>query len=124
MNRGRSGQPDMNPQLIRGVELQRQRPVSVLLLPGRVQNSLLRHGIRTVAQLIARSQEDLMTEVRGLGATSAAVIVKALADEGLRLAVDSGYTRYPMAGGRHVMNHYAWLDSVPVPDGRIPDLIS
>ena len=110
-NREKSGQSDMNPQLIRELELHRQRPVSLLFLPGRVQNSLLRHGIRTVGQLITRSEEDLLTEVRGLGATSTAAIVIALAREGLNLAADSGYTRYPRRDGRHVVNHHAWLDS-------------
>ena len=51
---GQEWRADMNPKLIRDLELQRQRAVALLLLPGRVQNALLRHGIRTVGQLNAR----------------------------------------------------------------------
>lgn len=39
------------------------------------------------------------------------VIIAALADDGLSLAADTGYTRYPTRDGRHVANHYAWLVS-------------
>jgi DNA-directed RNA polymerase alpha subunit len=48
-------------------ELELQRPAARLFLPGRVQNALLGHGIRTVGRLITRSEEDLLTEVRAWG---------------------------------------------------------
>lgn len=103
----------MEQQLIRRAELERVRPLTGLQLPSRVENALIRHGIGSVGQLIARSQEDLLTEIRGFGTGSAAAVVEAPAREGLLLAEDAGYTRYPLKTRRHVLNHYAWLDPLP-----------
>lgn len=104
----------MELQLIRNAELKRPRPLAHLQLPARVENALLRGGIRTIGQLITRSREDLVTEIRGLGAIAALTIVDALAGEGLTLARDAGETRYPGKTRQHVLNHYAWLDPLPV----------
>ena len=106
----------MEGQLIRGAELKRPGPLAHLRLPSKVENALLRQGIRTIGQLISRSREDLVTEVRGLGSTAALAIVDALAGEGLTLADDAGEMRYPGKTRQHVLNHYAWLDPVsPIP---------
>ena len=106
----------MEGQLIRDAELKRPRPLAHLRLPSKVENALLRQGIRTIGQLISRSREDLVTEVRGLGSTGALAIVDALAGEGLTLANDAGEMRYPGKTRQHVLNHYAWLDPVsPTP---------
>jgi carbon monoxide dehydrogenase subunit G len=66
--------------------------VAELNLPGRAYHSLQREGIRTVAELAARSEQELLA-IEGLGPQSVKEIRQKLAERGLELAA-------PAAGGR------------------------
>lgn len=101
-------------------ELARFRPVTELALPSRATNALLRNGVRSVGQLIARSKEDLMTEIMGLGEGMLKVIEASLALENLSLAptdkpsvafaqVPPRRARSRSKTDRHVTNHKAWI---------------
>lgn len=93
---------------MRTIELEQARPLADLGLPTRALNSLLRHGIVTVGQLIARSSADLIREVHGFGAGSLREIEDALALQGLSLAVETSTFRYMQPLSRNVRNHNAW----------------
>lgn len=90
-------------------ELTRFRPVTELALPSRATNALLRNGVRSVGQLIARSKEDLMTEITGLGEGMLKIIEASLALENLSLArADEPSSRLPSY-------HHAALGADPRP---------
>ena len=57
-----------------------QRPITILNLPARSQNCLQREGIRTIGELIQRSEADLL-DIRNFGAKS----IEDVKDELLRL---------------------------------------
>ncbi|WP_396020565.1 DNA-directed RNA polymerase subunit alpha C-terminal domain-containing protein [Arthrobacter sp. ISL-48] len=82
-------------------------------LSTRGRNALLRHGIRTVGQLITRSRDDLVHEIFGLGTRAVTEIEAALYREGLGLAAERGPQRYrgtySANTSRHTKNHYLWL---------------
>lgn len=96
---------------VRAVELQRVRPVAVLGLSSRPLNSLLRHGVNTVGQPIARSRGDLVQEIQGLGVGGLAEIEESLTHQGLSLTTDS-MVRYPRPVNRNVCNHNTWQQPV------------
>ncbi|QCP00126.1 hypothetical protein FCN77_23460 [Arthrobacter sp. 24S4-2] len=98
----------------RSIELQRARPISELRLPARATNSLARHGVNTVGQLIARSRQDLKNEIHGLGIGSISDIEGALKQEGLSLASSGRALRYTRPLSRHARNHRAWLAGPPI----------
>lgn len=107
---------------IRKVELTRTRPVTVLRLPRRAENALLRNGVYTVAQLIARSRNEVLAEVVGLGVGSLRTVEDALAMENLSLAKETRvFARarpYSRPKHRHIKNHNEWLSSSPQPDAQ------
>jgi DNA-directed RNA polymerase alpha subunit len=93
----------------RTIELGQVRPVAELGLSRRAVNTLLRHGVNTVGQLIARSSDDLYLELHGLGEISLKEIEDALAGQGLSLSPQTStfrYVRKPLR--RHVRNHNMW----------------
>ena len=98
----------------RSIELQRARPISELRLPARAANSLARHGVNTIGQLIARSRQDLKNDIHGLGIGSISVIEEALTREGLSLAAAGRALRYGRPLSRHARNHRAWLAGLPI----------
>ena len=57
-----------------------QRPITILNLPARSQNCLQREGIRTIGELIQRSEADLL-DIRNFGAKS----IEDVKDERLKL---------------------------------------
>lgn len=95
----------------RSLELGSARPIGELGLTGRTANALLRHGVNTVGQLIARSRHELAFEIRGLGEGGLAEIEKALKDRGLGLAAGTAY-RYARPAYRSAINHEQWMRPV------------
>lgn len=96
----------------RTIELGQARPVAELGMSGRVQNTLLRHGINTVGQLIARSSSDLQ-QLQGLAKIGLKEVEDTLARHGLSLAPHTStnqYVRHSLS--RSVRNHYAWQQPV------------
>lgn len=93
-------------------ELRTGSPVTLLGLSSRPLNSLLRHGVNTIAQLIANSRGELIYEIRGLGAGGAAEVEAALAQHGLNLASDT-ISRYPRPKSRKTRNHNAGQQPAP-----------
>lgn len=83
-----------DPRSNRQTDLERGRPLGELQLPAKAENALLRNGIRTVGQLIARSPDELMNESIALGQGSLAVIEEALTRNGLSLATNRKARRY------------------------------
>jgi len=61
-----------------------QRPITILNLPARSQNCLQREGIRTIGELIQRSEADLL-DIRNFGAKSIEDVKDELAKLDLRL---------------------------------------
>ena len=99
-------------------ELSRFRPITKLALPSRATNALFRSGVRSVGQLVARSREELMTEVLGLGEVMLRVIEAAVAEESLSLPpadipsaafaqISVCRARRVSKTGRHVNKHKA-----------------
>jgi DNA-directed RNA polymerase alpha subunit len=96
-------------------ELRTGSPLAALGLTSRPLNSLLRHGVNTIAQLVTHSREQLKHEIRGLGAGGVAEVEAALARHGLNLATDSPGFRYPRPMSRNSRNHHAWQQPVSHP---------
>ncbi|MDJ0457055.1 DNA-directed RNA polymerase subunit alpha C-terminal domain-containing protein [Arthrobacter sp. NQ7] len=105
--------------MLRERELNRARPITELALPPRAMNALLRGGVNSVGQLIARSREDLLTGIIGLGEGTLKIIETALAQESLTLATakipSSTFTQIPTRRAlaraktsRHTKNHNTW----------------
>jgi carbon monoxide dehydrogenase subunit G len=72
--------------------------VAELNLPGRAYHSLQREGIRTVAELAARSEQELLA-IEGLGPQSVKEIRQKLAERGLELAAPAAGDRNATASG-------------------------
>jgi carbon monoxide dehydrogenase subunit G len=83
--------------------------VAELNLPGRAYHSLQREGIRTVAELAARSEQELLA-IEGLGPQSVKEIRQKLAERGLELAA-------PAAGSRSAR---AAAEGATTPAGTVP----
>jgi carbon monoxide dehydrogenase subunit G len=73
-------------------------PIEELDLPVRAYNSLRREGIHTVADLAARTENDLLA-IQNLGPQSVKEIRQKLADRGLALSTAGPGTAGPGAGG-------------------------
>lgn len=96
--------------MTRGPDTETRRstgPVSLLGLANRTTNPLLRHGINTIEELIARSRQDLAYETRGLGEHGLNEIEAALERQGLSLANDHSHP-YRQRPYRSAINHRKW----------------